>query len=205
MLIQFAMQQQQSLIRSDRYSVWGTRKMKIKVKIISTVAAVVTLGFTAPIVMSSDSVDGQARVLKSTERYVTVRELRPTEQCREVVVEGRSGSTSSDTPELLGAVIGGAIGKNISDSGDKDGKTGAIIGSLLGASIASDIEKKNAQNKRTSSRTEVRCTTVQREVEVQRIDGYNVTYEYQGDIFTSQMSSRPGSTIPVRVYVLPVE
>ncbi len=177
----------------------------MKSKLISSVAAVTIVGLVSPIALAADSSEGIARVLKASERYVTVTEVRPTEQCREVVVQGRSGSTSSDTPELLGAVIGGAIGKNISDSGDKDGKTGAIIGGLLGASIASDIEKKNAQTKRTSSRTEVRCTTVQREVQVERIDGYDVTFEYRGDIYTSQMRSRPSGTIPVRVYVLPIE
>ncbi len=156
-----------------------------------------------PAIASTDSIDAMARVIKYSERYVTVRESRPTEECREVTVSGSKGSTSSDTPELLGAIVGGALGKNISN--DKDGKTGAIIGGLLGASIASDLEKKNAESKRTPSRTEVRCSTVHREVEVQRIDGYDVTYEYNGHLFTSQTKTPPGNAIPVKIYVLPAQ
>jgi len=160
-----------------------------------------TVAVPCPALASTDSMDAMARVIKYTERYVTVRETRPTQECREVVVSGSKGSTSSDTPELLGAIVGGALGKNISK--DKDGKTGAIIGGLLGASIASDLEKKQAQSKSTPSRTEVQCSTVHREVEVQRIDGYDVTYEYDGHIYTSQTKSPPGSAIPVKIYVLP--
>ena len=95
-------------------------------------------------------------VLSYSERYITVTEVRPVQECREVAVSV-GGSTSSDTPELLGAVIGGAIGKEIDD----DSKSSTVIGALLGASIASDLEKKNAQGK-GGTRMETRCTTVER-------------------------------------------
>ncbi len=159
----------------------------------------VAAGSVVVIAASPPSINGEAQVISTTERYVNVRELRPTKECREVQVSS-SGSTSSDTPELIGAILGGAIGKELDDSSD----AGAVIGGLLGASIASDLEKSNARNK-GSSRTEVQCVTVDREVEVRRHDGYDVTYEYDGHLFTYKMKNAPGITIPVRVFVLPVE
>lgn len=174
--------------------------MKSKVYLATVLYGLTVIAGSAVVnAASPPSINGEARVISTTERYVTVREVRPTEECREVQVNS-SGSTSSHTPELLGAILGGAIGKEFDDSSD----AGALIGGLLGASIASDMEKKNAKNK-GSSRTEIQCATVNREVEVRRVDGYDVTYEYDGNLFTYKMNYYPGTTIPVRVFVLPVQ
>ncbi len=147
----------------------------------------------------SGTFEVEAQVISFSERYSTVKEIRPVKECREVQVR-EGGSTSSDTPELLGALVGGAIGKEI-DSGSK---SSTVIGALLGASIASDMEKKNAQGK-GNIRTEVRCTTVETEVETRRLDGYNVAYEYQGHLFRATTPTRPGTTIRVKVLALPVD
>ena len=174
--------------------------MKSKVYLATVLFGLtVSAGSAVVIAASPPSINGEAQVVSTTERYVTVREVQPTKECREVQVN-RSASTSSHTPELLGAILGGALGKEIDDSSD----AGAVIGGLLGASIASDLERKNARNK-GSSRTEIQCATVNREVEVRRADGYDVTYEYDGHLFTYKMKNYPSNTIAVRVFVLPVE
>ena len=149
---------------------------------------------------SPPSMNGEARVVRVDERYITVMEQRPVEECRNITVNTGSNSTSSGTPEILGLLVGGAIGNQLDDDGD----TGATIGAILGASIASDLEKKKSQRSGTTS-TELRCDTVHREVQVQRLDGYNVTYEYNNRLFTWTMKRRPGATIPVKIYVLPDE
>ncbi len=138
-------------------------------------------------------------VIAFSERYTTVTEIKPVRECREVQVSG-GGSTSSDTPELIGALLGGAIGKEIDD----DSKSSTVIGALLGASIASDLEKKQAQSK-GGTRTETRCTTVEKEVETRKLNGYYVTYEYQGQMFRATTEVRPSSTIRARVYAVPVD
>ena len=177
-----------------------------KIKLCVAVFLSGAIGLIGPAISSAasdtpPSINGEARVVRVVDRYVTVIEQRPVEECRNVTVK-KSGSTSSDTPELLGLLIGGAIGKELDDDGNSN--TGATIGAILGASIASDMEKKNAQQKGTTT-TEVQCATVNREVEVQRVDGYDVTYEYDNQLFTWKMKYRPGSTIPVKIYVLPDE
>ena len=137
----------------------------------------------------------EARVLEATPRYVTALEQRPVERCKEVAVKAQD----SDTPEILGAVLGGAIGQKIDDGGDG----GTIIGALLGASIASDMEDR--KKRANSGGTKTVCETVYSEVEVRRNDGYNVTYELNGRRFISSMSRVPGDIITVRVHVLPAE
>ena len=62
-----------------------------------------------------EMIDVEVPVLYSEPAYKTVVEKRPVEQCREVTVN-KKGSTSSHTAELLGAVLGGALGKEIDGS-----------------------------------------------------------------------------------------
>ncbi len=148
----------------------------------------------------SGSFETDAVVIGYTERVKMVTELRPVRECREVEVSTGGGSTSSDTPELVGALIGGAIGKEIDDNS----KSSTVIGALLGASIASDLEKKQAAS-RARTRMETRCTTVQTEVQTRRPDGYDVSYQYRGNVFRATMPTRPGETIRVKVFAVPVD
>ena len=39
----------------------------------------------------------------------------------------------------------------------------------------------------------------------QRITGYRVAYDYRGQVYTTFMREQPGSTLPVRVSVTPLD
>ena len=133
-----------------------------------------------------------------SERYVYAVKKIPEEECYRVRVKGGSGG-NSHTPELLGAIIGGSLANELDDS-----DTSKVAGALLGASIGRDLENKNKRNS-GSSRTELRCETVYRNAEVRENDGYDVSYEYKGRLYTSALDYRPGSTIDLDVFVAPVE
>lgn len=175
--------------------------MKLFIRTITGCCALVIASFGS-MAGAIETIDVEVPVLHSEPAYKTVIEKRPVEQCREVTVNTR-GSTSSDTPELLGAILGGALGKEI-DGKDGDSKEGAIIGALLGASIASDIERDNAA-KKGDTRTEVQCSTVYSDVQVRKPWGYKVAYEFGGQLFEYNVRNQPGSTIPIRVYAIPLD
>ncbi len=103
-------------------------------------------------------------------------------------------------PSLIGSVVGGAIGHQF---GGGSGKTVlTVLGSFVGANIA-----KNATRRRDHDQVYVvreRCHIVQREQEVERIEGYIVTYLYQGQEFTKTTAEEPGSQIRIRVQIEPV-
>ena len=141
----------------------------------------------------------EVQVVSVTDNYSEVTRFIPEEKCYKVAVSDGRGDTSSATPELLGALIGGAIGNELRKS-----DTSQIAGALLGASIASDLEKKNARNK-AGTRTEVRCEIVEREVTSTELDGYRVTFEYEGQLYSSLVNSRPGSRMDVNLYIIPVD
>ncbi len=165
------------------------------------IAAVLTFSSVSSAIDDSTHIVVEVPVLHTEVAYGNVVEREPVKSCKEVVTS-RKGDTSSDTAEILGALLGGAIGKEI-DSNDGSGKEGAILGALLGASIASDMEKENAR-KKAGYKTEVQCTTEYREVKVLKEIGYKVAYEFGGYLFQSTVSTLPGETMEVRVSALPV-
>lgn len=120
-------------------------------------------------------------------------------------VETSSRGSDSYTGTILGGVIGGAIGHAIGHK-KRNKQVGAVVGTILGGSIGRDVSNHydNDINRRIYYTTERKCVTrhdIQRE---ERIVGYDVTYEYQGNHQIVRMKTKPGDTIQVRVTVTPL-
>ncbi len=150
----------------------------------------------------SSGIITEARVVDSQPVYQTVQVNTPSQECWQEPVQVESKNYSS-TPAILGAIIGGSIGNEFG-SGDSGRDVATVAGAVLGGSIGHDIEK---GNQRSNSRTvyEQRCRTVSNVSTEQRFQGYDVTYEYNDQLFTARTSNHPGQTIRVSVSVIPVE
>lgn len=102
---------------------------------------------------------------------------------------------------LLGGIIGGVIGHQIGSGRGRD--TATIAGSMIGAGVGYDAASRrdSSVEERTVQRCDVRYDS---DVE-ERIDGYRVTYEYNGREYTTHLPYDPGERIRVRVAVAPAE
>ncbi|MGD9842129.1 MAG: glycine zipper 2TM domain-containing protein [Steroidobacteraceae bacterium] len=109
---------------------------------------------------------------------------------REVVVQ------RSATPTVLGAIIGGVIGHNITNGSSRGVAT--VAGAVLGASVGNDAA---ARNGRVQTQTVQQCETRYSRDFDQRIDGYRVTYRYEGREYNTVMAYDPGNRVQVRVGV----
>ena len=164
----------------------------------------------APAVMTA----GMAQAATSYERapvtnvipvYETVRFSVPVEQCREETVAYRNDhGRRSATGPILGAVIGGALGNALGNK-KKNKQVGAVVGAVLGGSVGADISRRhrNAHGDEVRYRTEEVCTTHREEREEERLAGYDVSYVYGGQSYTTRMKRDPGESIRVRVRVTP--
>lgn len=106
---------------------------------------------------------------------------------------------------ILGGLIGAAIGNQI---GHGDGRRAATVaGAVVGTAIGHEASSRRDQNQRvvTESRPydAERCEVRYDERVEERIDGYRVTYEYNGIRQTTQLPYDPGDRIRVRVDVQP--
>ncbi len=97
---------------------------------------------------------------------------------------GRTGST------VLGGIIGGAIGNKFGKGNGRDAST--ALGILIGASIGAN--KKNRRHRDT-------CYIETYYRDEQRMVGYDVTYEYNGNLYYTQMQDHPGDRVRLRVNV----
>jgi uncharacterized protein YcfJ len=103
---------------------------------------------------------------------------------------------------LLGGIIGGVIGHQFGSGSGRDAAT--IAGAVIGSGVGYDSARR-AVGTTTEERVVQRCATRYERDYEERIDGYRVTYEYNGREFTTQMPYDPGATMRVRVAVAPAE
>ena len=138
--------------------------------------------------------------------YETVRYTVPVQVCSEQEVAYREPrhQRASATGPILGAIIGGAVG-NAVGNGKKNKQVGAVVGAVLGGSIGADISRRHRgyHGDEVTYRTEEVCRTDREERSEERLAGYNVTYVYAGNTYTTRMKRDPGDSIRVRVRVSP--
>ena len=149
-----------------------------------------------------------ARVVDVQPLTTRVRVSTPQRECWDetrVDDRGYNGSRSSAGGALLGAVIGGVIGSQVGSGRGRDAATaaGAVIGAGIGHSQA---QKRNAANQGPPREYTVeRCDTRYSQHWEERVDGYKVTYVYNGRRQVTELPYRPGDRIRVRVDVSPAE
>lgn len=134
-----------------------------------------------------------------------VRQVRietPRRECYDDVRQIESPAPQVAGHTLLGGIIGGVLGHQI---GHGDGRDFATV---AGAAIGAGVGYSNATRRYGSqTREEVvqRCDVRYDHEYEERIDGYRVTYEYNGREYTTRMPYDPGERIKVRVAVAPAE
>jgi uncharacterized protein YcfJ len=163
------------------------------------------------------NVDPLVRRIRVTEpRRACYEETRYDE--RERYDDGRYGRArygygdGAAGPMILGGIIGAAIGNQV---GRGDGRRAATVaGAIIGSAIGHDRAGRRGPDDRYAGRYEryesrpytvERCDVRYHESWEERIEGYRVTYEYNGRQFTTRLPYDPGERIRVRVDVRPDE
>ncbi len=105
---------------------------------------------------------------------------------------------------VLGGIIGAVIGHQIGSGRGNDVATvaGAAIGTAIGASRAARREQNGHDHR---SRTVEHCETRFEFEEEEVLDGFRVTYDYNGREYVTRTDEDPGNTLRVRVSVIPID
>ncbi|MTI63817.1 glycine zipper 2TM domain-containing protein [Methylophaga sp.] len=139
----------------------------------------------------------KARVTHVEPIYRTVTVNRPERECWDEPRRHRSGHQSY-TNTIAGGIIGGVIGNQFGGGSGNTAMT--IAGTLLGGSVGRDMGNRYHD---VDYGYQEQCRVIDRQYREQRIDGYEVSYRYQGRIYTTVMDQPPGKFIPVDVHVEP--
>lgn len=138
-----------------------------------------------------------------------VRVVVPRRECysetRYVPVHSRGGGHQAAGPMILGGLIGAVIGNQI---GNRDTHhAAAVAGGLIGAAIGHDAAGRRVASRGGYGSEEVRpveterCEVRNEERVEERVEGYRVTYRYNGRTYTTRMSHDPGERVRVRVSI----
>jgi uncharacterized protein YcfJ len=147
--------------------------------------------------------------------YREVHVSVPQRECRSETYEQRepavyaTGERPAAGPMILGGLIGAVVGHQFGHGGGRD--VGTAAGALVGAAIGHDAarqrsergEDEDAYRQPRMSEREV-CRMRYAERTERELDGYRVTYRYNGRTYSTQLPYEPGERIRVRVTVDPV-
>jgi uncharacterized protein YcfJ len=134
------------------------------------------------------------------------RQLRVSEPVRECWQEARPASEGPFSYNHVGAtLVGGALGTIVGNQiGRGRGKDAArVAGALIGGAIGHNVSVDRQRQIGAPLRTYERCDVRYRDSFVERIDGYEVTYAYAGREYVTRMPYDPGDRIRVQVDVTP--
>ena len=168
-------------------------------KIIVKSLVLISLFLGTQLVMAGSFAD-YATVTSVEKVYKQYRTEEPYQECyiKETLQNQGDGSA---TNEIMGAILGGAIGNKLAEDSSDSGKdVMTLAGIILGASMANDAEKANSTGQVVVSQ-EV-CETKVRTSLVKRLSHYLVHIDYEGRdlVFTSK--KRPyDDVIKVKVSV----
>jgi len=129
-----------------------------------------------------------------------------------------SSRNYSGADAIVGGLIGGVIGNQLGKRGGRGARNGATVaGAIVGSVIANEARGKDVSRPRRAQRhTQTRqpqrivttrpvehCKETMHTSYEQRVQGYDVTYEYRGRTFQTRMKRDPGDQIELRVNVTP--
>lgn len=140
----------------------------------------------------------RARVVDVRPIYEVVRVPSTERECWRETVEHRDGGDGART--VVGAIIGGVVGHQLAKGSDRfERRAATAAGAVIGGAVANDMDQ------HPRHRQERHCRVIERYHEEDRLAGYQVTYRYHGQTYTTEMDRDPGRFLRVRVDVTPAE
>ncbi|HET7865399.1 MAG TPA: glycine zipper 2TM domain-containing protein [Burkholderiaceae bacterium] len=125
---------------------------------------------------------------------VTAQVAVPLQQCSEQQVQVQPRTSGGGA--LLGALVGGVVGHNIGDGLGRAAATG--LGAVAGSVIGDRAEAANTPAATVPVRNCQTLTSYEN-----RVIGYDVTYDYNGQRYSTRVAQDPGPRIALNVSVTP--
>jgi uncharacterized protein YcfJ len=103
---------------------------------------------------------------------------------------------------ILGGLVGGLLGHTVGNGSGKDAAT--AVGAVTGAVVGNNLTNQGASGGPVQQTSEERhCRAVDNWS--RQITGYSVKYQYNGQEHRTVLSYDPGTSLRVRVHIVPAE
>lgn len=142
---------------------------------------------------------------QSTVGFATVRSVTPNvtrvavprETCDTRMEQQTVQAPGTHGGAILGTLLGGVVGSRFG------GGNGRLLATAVGAGIGATVGANNDNPGDTTSQMQPIKTCRQETVYEEQTHGYQVVYEYQGQVFTATLPRDPGAMMRVNIKVSP--
>ncbi|MBV1775154.1 glycine zipper 2TM domain-containing protein [Burkholderiaceae bacterium DAT-1] len=165
---------------------------------LATLSVATLTGVCMPIAVHADSYTDYGKVTRVSPQYDRVSVPRKHCTSETITETRRGGDERSYGGAVVGAIAGGLLGSQV---GGGNGKTAAAaVGAAVGALAGDHIDNRDRRETVEEVPREVqRCRRV--DAYEERVVGYQVTYDYRGQQYTTFMRNDPGREVRLRVSV----
>ncbi len=133
-------------------------------------------------------------------RYVRVNQ--PNRDCYYETTED-THKKSSTGKAIIGAIIGGAIGRKLGKNKSHGGRNArTVAGAGIGALIGNSLGKNRTEAHRETRRV---CRRVNNYHEERRLTGFRAYYKFRGRRYHSDVRREPGRTMRIRFVGRPLD
>jgi len=154
------------------------------------------------LIESADDFEAMGRVVHTQPIYEAISINRPVTECW---TERRTAPVSRPGRPLMagvvGGILGGVAGHQVGHGRGRDAAT--VAGTILGTAIGYNVGSRQANSREPAYIDQKRCETFDRPAIEERLSGYRVEYEYQGQKFVTHTDQHPGQWIRLKVNVTP--
>jgi uncharacterized protein YcfJ len=157
-----------------------------------------------------DRDDDYARVIDVDPITQPVRVSQPVQQCwtETRYAPGRVVARRREDPGaiLMGGLLGAVLGHQVAGRGDHGAGTvaGAVIGGAVGRELGAGQDRYGTDFEEPRAYDVERCATRAADRYVEQVVAYHVTYVYAGRRFQTQLPYDPGPRIRVDVRARPI-
>ncbi|SFC29528.1 glycine zipper 2TM domain-containing protein [Massilia yuzhufengensis] len=168
--------------------------MNIQAKLI-----IAAMGLAALPLAQANDFEDFGRVVRVQPRVEQIR--MPRQECRTEYVQVPVQQERGAGGGIVGGIVGGLLGNQVGSGSGRVAATAA--GAIAGAMVGDRAENANRPQGGVQEQAVRQCRTV--DAFESRTNGYDVTYEYRGQTYTSTMSRDPGNRVRLRVSVQPLD
>ncbi|MFV2032877.1 MAG: glycine zipper 2TM domain-containing protein [Gammaproteobacteria bacterium] len=146
---------------------------------------------------------GYGKVIGTIPIYRQVRVSNPVRECWDEPVIRTQNEPKSASGMAVGGILGGIIGHQVGKGKGK--RLATAMGTIIGAKIGNDVVNGHVESGQGSyTEYEERCDVRQQVSYKEVLEGYRVTYRYQGEQYQIEMPYQPGKRIKLRIQITPV-
>ncbi len=161
---------------------------------------IAAMGFAALPLAQAQGTDFEdfGRVVRVQPRVEQIR--MPRQECRtdyvQVPVQQERGAGGG----IVGGIVGGLLGNQV---GSGSGRVAATAAGAIAGAMVGDRAENNNRPQGVQEQAVRQCRNV--DAYESRTNGYDVTYEYRGQTYTTLMNRDPGNRVRLRVSVQPID